>query len=199
MRIPVNLVFEDDLSEFVLKKLLNYFPNKYNPEVSYKGKGFGNIKANINGYNQACISIPFIVLVDLDNYECPLALINSWFNGTPHKNMIFRVAVREIESWLLADKQGFSNYLGISSIHIPDNPENENDPKRSLISIVKKSRKRIIREDIVPINVNAKIGPNYNGRLMEFVSHHWDLDRAKRRSKSLNRSINKLELFQYQI
>lgn len=198
MEIPVNLVFEDELSEFVLLRLLDCFGNKYTAGFSYNGNGFGYIKAKVNGFNNACKITPYLVLTDLDNSPCPLALVNDWFLQPIHANMLFRIAVRETEAWLLADIEGFSEYTGVSAANFPVNPELENDPKRKLINIAKKSRKRNIREDIVPLNSNAKIGPNYNGRLMEFVFNHWSIERAMERSESLRRAYLKLELFQFQ-
>ena len=53
-----------------------------------------------------------------------------------------------------------------------------------------------MREDIVPINENASIGPNYNGCLMEFVYKNWDIQNAMKRSKSLMRAMTKLSEFQ---
>jgi hypothetical protein len=199
MTIIVNLVFEDELSEYVLSKLINCFENKYQSGYSYNGHGFGYIKSKINGFNQACKAIPFLVLTDLDNNACPVQLRNQWFTNTPHPNMIFRIAVKEVESWLLADIEGLSKYTGVSKTIFPRNPELENNPKQTLINIAKRSRKRDIREDIVPINVNAQIGPNYNGRLMDFVFNHWNIDRAMNRSESLRRAYRRLELFKYQV
>lgn len=198
MTITVNLVFEDELSEYVLSKLISCFENKYQSSYSYNGHGFGYIKSKINGFNQACKAIPFLVLTDLDNHACPVQLRNEWFTSTPHPNMIFRIAVKEVESWLLADIEGFSKYTGVSETNFPRNPELENNPKQALINIANRSRKRDIREDIVPINVNAQIGPNYNGRLMDFVFNHWNIDRAMNRSESLRRAYRRLEVFQYQ-
>lgn len=198
MSITVNLVFEDELSEYVLLKLIDCFDNKYQSGYSYNGHGFGYIKSKINGFNQACKSIPFLVLTDLDNNSCPLQLRNDWFSSAPHPNMIFRIAIKEVESWLLADIEGFSKYTGVSHANFPQNPEFENDPKQVLINIAKRSRKRAVRGDIVPINENAKIGPNYNGRLMEFVFNHWNIERAMSRSESLRRAYRRLEIFQYQ-
>jgi hypothetical protein len=197
MSIFINLVFEDELSEFVLSKLLSSFGNKYQSVHSYNGRGFGYIKSNINGFNQASKTIPFLVLTDLDKHTCPLKLRNEWFSGAPNPNMIFRVAVREVESWILADIEGFSKYTGVSETIFPRNPELENDPKQTLINIAKRSRRRYIREDIVPINENAKIGPNYNVRLMDFVLSYWNIDIAMKRSESLRRAFKRLEVFQF--
>lgn len=198
MNIPINLVFEDAVSEYVMTKLLSCFGSKYLISSTYQGYGFGYIKTNINGFNQAAMGVPFFILTDLDNSICPISLINEWLPKPKATNLIFRVAIREVEAWLLADREGFSEYTGISLKLLPREPEKEQDPKRTLINLVRsKCRKRAIREDIVPINANAQIGPNYNERLMQFIYQHWDLDRAKETSESLMRAYNHLDRFQF--
>jgi hypothetical protein len=197
MSIYINLVFEDAISEFTMLKLLNSLGDKFIPDQSYPGHGYGYIKTNLSGFNQAAISCSFFVLADLDNHQCPIALKNDWLKKKQNPNLIFRVAVKEIESWLLADRIGFSDFTGVPVVNIPANPELENDPKQTLINVAKKSRKRTIREDIVPINNNAKIGPNYNDRLMQFVSEYWDIERAKIHSESLKRAHECLINFTY--
>ena len=180
-----------------MTQLVNSFGDKYYIGNLYYGGGFGYIKKNINGFNEAAIATPFFILTDLDNGECPVKLMNEWLKPERKPNLIFRIAVREVEAWILADVEGFSHFLGISPSYFPANPEMVDDPKRLLIQLAGKSRKRDVREDIVPINSNAKIGPNYNGRLMEFVFDGWDINRAKSRSVSLSRAFNNLQNFKY--
>lgn len=67
--------------------------------------------------------------------------------------------------------------------------------KNTLIQLAKRSNKRTIREDIVPINNNATIGPNYNGCLSEFVYKIWNIENAVSHSKSLRRTLEKLQNF----
>ena len=195
MHIPINLVFEDAISEFIMLKILNSFDKKFSPAFSYLGNGFGYIKSNIKGFNQAAIATPFFILADLDNYTCPSSLINDWLKLPPKPNLIFRVAVKEVETWLLADIEGFSKFIGVAEVNFPDNPELEQDPKQTLIRLVRRSRKRNIKEDIIPKNDKAKIGPNYNERLIEYVSDFWDLNRALKRANSLQRTYNCLSKF----
>lgn len=41
----------------------------------------------------------------------------------------------------------------------------------------------------------SKIGPDYNGRLSEFVTKYWDVDTASNASKSLRRAVHSLRGF----
>ena len=194
--ITLNLVFEDILSEQVMFRILERFGNKYFIANSYAGNGSGYIKKGISGFNQASKFNPFFVLTDLDTYLCPSGLINDWLKVQKESNLIFRVAIREVESWLLADRKGISDFMGVDLKQIPIRSELLTDPKRSLISIATISKKRNIREDLVPKNNNATIGPNYNGRLTNFVLNFWSIDDAMKNSTSLARAVACIEKFQ---
>ncbi|MGV8827489.1 MAG: hypothetical protein ACWA6U_04135 [Breznakibacter sp.] len=196
--IYVTIIFEDDLSEAVMTKILLHFPGKYEISQSYKGYGFGYLKSKIKSFNQASIVNPHFMLTDLDNYTCPSALREDWVNFEMNSNFIFRVAVREVESWVLADREGLSQYLNVSVVNFPVNPDLEDDPKNTLIQLAKRCKNRDIREDIVPINKNAKIGPNYNGCLSDFIYKAWNLENAMRNSESLRRTYEKLRDFEFQ-
>jgi hypothetical protein len=193
--IYVTLVYEDDLSEAVMIRILNGFHDKYEIIDSYSGNGFGYLKTNIKGFSQASVVNPHFMLTDLDNYECPVALKADWVNFELNDNFIFRIAVREVESWLMADIEGLSHYFNVSETLFPKNPDIVTDPKNTLIQLARRSKKRHIREDIVPINQNASIGPNYNGCLSEYVFHTWNIENAVLRSDSLKRAYNKLRDF----
>lgn len=191
----INLVYEDDLSEAVMTKLLMYSSENFCIHNSYSGHGFGYLKSNIKGFNQASKVLPHFMLTDLDNFECPLELIHEWIDFPLHPDFVFRIAVREVEAWLLADIEGLARFFKISEANFPHQPENENDPKQKLIQVAKRSRIRSIKEDIVPINENAAIGPNYNSRMTEFVNNVWNIESAIKRSKSLEKALTKLKNF----
>ena len=193
--ISINLAVEDDLSEAVLRKLL---PAKYTVSDCYKKRGFGYLKKNIRGFNNAAKGMPFLVLTDLDREECPPKLIKEWLSdSTPHHNLLFRVAVREVESWVLADRDPFAKFLGIKKEQVPVDVDEIDDPKEYLINLVRKSRKRRLREDIVPTRGStAKQGPNYNGRLISFVEKVWNPNEAMHTSLSLQRAIKAVKKFQ---
>lgn len=192
--IPLNLVFEDQISEFVMIKLANK-TGKFLISNSYSEGGFGYIKKNIRGFNEGSKGCPFFVLTDLDKTDCASSLIEDWLREPINPNLIFRIAIKEVESWLLSDIDGFSKYTGISKTNFFDNPEELLDPKNELIQLMRRCRKRDIREDILPKDEFASIGPNYNARLGEFVNKHWSINRAAKRSDSLQRAVDHLKRF----
>ncbi len=77
--IPVNLVVEDFLSEAVLRRLLENSNQPFAVGACYCHGGFGYIKSKIMGFNHAAKGTPFLVLTDLDQAECPPAMLKEWF------------------------------------------------------------------------------------------------------------------------
>ncbi|MBI5749338.1 MAG: DUF4276 family protein [Nitrospinae bacterium] len=189
-QVVISLAVEDQLSEAVLKKILRIAEDRFLVTTCYSREGFGYLKKNIAGFNNAAKGMPFLVLTDLDTSECPPALIKEWLPYPKHPNLIFRVAVREVEAWILADWKGFAMYIGISNDIIPADVESIKNPKQKLIELTKKSRNRRIRESIVPgSNSDAKQGPDYNGALITFVNEFWDIKTAMENSISLKKTV----------
>jgi hypothetical protein len=194
--IPLSLAFEDELTELLALKILRTIPNEYATRTIYNRGGNGYLKKNINGFNNAARGVPYLVGTDLDRYDCPLALIADWLAHTKHHNLLIRVAVHEAEAWVLADREGFATFLGISVAKIPEDVEALPKPKETLIQLARTSRKRHVRDDICPPpHSTSKVGPNYNARLGGFVSQSWNPDVARLKSPSLNRTINRLIAF----
>ena len=69
--IPINLAVEDPLSEAVLRTILHQSNRRYIVGNCYSKNGFGYLKKNIKGFNNAAKGTPYIVLTDLDRAECP--------------------------------------------------------------------------------------------------------------------------------
>jgi len=110
--------------------------------------------------------------------------------------MLFRVAVREVEAWLLADRVGIAKYLNLPLAKTPQHPEHEVDPKQSLINLVRKCKKRRLVEELVPATgSSASVGPLYNTRMGDFVRDIWNIQRAVENSDSLSRAVNRISSF----
>ena len=88
--------------------------------------------------------------------------------------MLIRVAVLEIEAWIMADRTGIAGWLGVTANTVPRNPELLTDPKRTLVQLASRSRNRSLREAIAPVRVTGthRTGPNYNETVGEFVAQH---------------------------
>jgi hypothetical protein len=147
--------------------------------------------------NMAKAGIYTFSLTDLDTRPCAGALIREWFAipaaqlvSLP-RQVIFRVAVREVESWIIADREAWATYIGIAAKHFSGAPDTLPDPKQHLLNIVRKKGHRRYRKKMLPVGT-ASIGPGYNEVLCDFARKHWSPHRAAERSPSLLRAINAL-------
>ena len=196
MKRDVLLVVEDELSGIVLRKLVEELgKGLFVNNVLLMG-GFGKIKTGVQRFKNASKVTPHIVLTDLDMRDCAPTLLKDWSVDTATKDMLFRVAVREVEAWLLADREGVAKYLNLPLAKIPQHPELENDPKQAFFSLVRKCKKRRLVEELVPATgSSASIGPLYNSRMGNFVRDNWNIQRAAVNSDSLSRAIKRISSF----
>ena len=191
----ITLVVEDDLSGVVAERLVSdYLSVAQVLEVFVAG---GSIRGRIPGLNQrARFNGPVLALADLDRpLSCPADLVQELTMGlTVDPNLLVRVAVLEIESWILADREEIARWLGISSGIISRAPESLEDPKRTLVQLASRSQNRALREAIAPVRVlgTNRTGPNYNETVGEFVTQHWDPETARRNAPSLDRAITRI-------
>jgi hypothetical protein len=177
---------EGVLDEAVLRRILIDLDLGLDRVFGQKGKAF--LRERIGGFNHDARFRPWIVVVDLDrDADCPAALVADWLPQPAHL-MCFRVAVRELESWLLADTEALAGFLGMRKTLIPAGPDLLDDPKRVLVSLGEKARKADIRRDLVPRPASGRsIGPGYTSRMLEFVRDHWRPTVAQINSDSLRR------------
>ncbi len=193
--IYITLAVEDRLSEAVAKKILQQIDPRFHVIQCLCKGGQGYLKTNINAFNKAANSLPFFVLTDQDR-GCPPNTISKWLKHKANRYLIFRIAVMEIESWILAHRDAFADFLSVSSTLIPGNTDTIKDPKQLLLSIASRSRLTRLKSDIIPVSGStAQIGPDYNNRLSQFVKDHWNAFDAKTNSDSLNRTIKRIQQF----
>lgn len=179
-----------------MRRLITSSRRDFTIERLINTRGSGSLKAGINKYRSASHVVPHVVLTDLDRYQCPPALLNGWGSVNRTPKFMFRIAVREVEAWLLADREGIAEFLCIPVSKVPRDPEREIDPKRSLVNLARRSRKRRLTEELVPSAGSvAPIGPLYNVRMTEFVNGTWDINRAKINADSLSRTVERLSAF----
>jgi hypothetical protein len=200
--IPLEIAVEDELSESVARRLVQDRGDKFYVSYVYRRGGYGYLRNTIRGWNRASQSRPMLVITDLDDQVCPASLRESWLGTDPlEPNLLFRVAVREVEAWLLADWESLLRFLHVPkraarNLPPPDSTESVPNPKAELVRLATFSSRREIRQQIVPgPNSTARQGPEYNSKLNSFVSLDWDLSRASKRSSSLRRTIERLTSF----
>ena len=100
----------------------------------------------------------------------------------------------EIEAWALADRQSLAEWLGISISVVSRSPDDVHDPKRELIELARRSRKRELREALVRSLPDGlfRPGPGYNDYLGNFVAQLWKPETARLNSPSLDRAIRRI-------
>jgi len=190
----INLVVEDFIQEYALMKVLQNTSQAYEPGLIFGKKGNDFIRQNLRKFNQASRTTPYLIVTDLDATDCAPTLINEWIDFPENPNFIFRIAVREAETWLLGDRNNFASFLGVPLVRIPQNPETISNPKEFIIALARKSSKRKIREDLIPQGTASR-GRNYNSCLGEYITEYWDINLAKQNCDSLQRMIDRLNAF----
>jgi hypothetical protein len=188
------VVVEDALSEVVIRKIVELTRPDL-PIFQVMGrKGHGYIRTRIRELNRTAMSVPVFVVIDLDRPEpCAADLIRTFLPIPFAPRLLFRVAVMEIESWVMADREALAQFLDVSVRHLPETPDEIADPKAEIVSLARRSGSRQLRDDLVPnAGDTRRVGPAYNARLIEFVENAWRLDVARTVSPSLNKAVERL-------
>lgn len=156
--------------------------------------GFGSLVEKIEKMNSiARNAMPVLIIADGDQNQCVVAQVKSWLPKNPSERLSLRLIVRSAESWLLSDQNSLSDFLGISSDLIPNTPEAILNPKDALLNLVKKSKHRIYREEMLPRKgSSSKVGLGYNVHLSNFIQNHWDPFKAAERAPSLARALPRI-------
>jgi hypothetical protein len=186
--IPIYLAVEDELSEWVARRALATQSPRFAVGPVFRRGGYGYLKKQAAAFNNAAKGCPFLLLTDLDQYTCPPELIAEWLTVPKHRHLLLRVAVREVESWLLGDAAGLGSFLGLRVPIAAPNPERLADPKRELLQAAMRCPRRIMRDALVWRDKQSgqlSQGPDYNGALAPFVSDLWDIAAARRQCPSL--------------
>lgn len=187
----MTVAVEGSTDEHVATRLVAHAGGQVGRVLGRQGKS--HIRARINGYCQAARRDPWLVLIDLDaDAECPVPILDEWLPTKP-RHMCFRIAVREIESWLLADAVALAAYLSVRKERVPEMPELLADPKNAMIKLARRSRDRRIRQDMVPVTGGGRTGRRYAARVTEYVRGAWRPEVAAQRSESLRRAMACLE------
>jgi hypothetical protein len=168
----VTVAVEGDIDAAVVRRILEEVGLPIGPFHGRRGKG--HLDKSLRGYNNAARFANWLVLRDLDHdADCAPELITELL-PEPSAHMCFRVAVRQIEAWLLADRTKVADLFQLPLEVVPGDPETLEDAKAVVVHLAKRSRNRRLRDDIVPAaNTSAKVGPGYSGRMIDFAVNLW--------------------------
>ena len=189
------IAVEDPLSEALTRKLFAEVRPDLAITTLLGNRGNGYLRLKARELNRAAARSPVFLLTDLDSpTACPPRIIADWLRAEPARNLLFRVAVIEVESWVLADRERVAAFLGVPEHRIPANTDSIPDPKQFLVNLARRSRAADVRTDMVPAaGSTALVGPLYNPRLVSFVATNWSSARARTASESLRRTVDRLQ------
>lgn len=188
--VPFTAAVEGSVDEVALLRIAEFAGIEV--ATVYVTNGKSNLVRRLGGFNEAARYAPWLVLVDLNGTSCAPDLLGQILPA-PSALMTCRVAVRAVEAWLMGDCDHLASFLGVAASRLPVDPDAVADPKQTLVNAAATSRRRAIREDMAPRPGSGRaVGPNYAGRLIEFLTDEtggWRPDVAATRSNSLARAI----------
>lgn len=189
---PIAIATEDALSEAVALRLIAEVKAPYRITHQLGGQGFGYLRSKMDSWCQMAQHQVMLVLTDLDRANCLVDFRNQWLaNRALPEFLLFRIAVKEVESWVLADHEAIRELIGARGV-LPPAPDQLPDPKRALLGLAALAPKAV-RDDLVRITKdNVRQGLGYNARLVHWVNTTWRPERAAGRSPSLARARMRL-------
>lgn len=185
----VYLAIEDELSQQVGRKLIsNIAPTASIHPIGFRGNSY--LRTKIREFSAIARTSVVIIFTDLDAHTCPVEMRTEWLGTVelPEK-LVFRIAEKEIESWLLADHDGLKEFMGERiNKHLPREPDIVANPKEHMLKVANLAN-RDVRSDLVTTTKNGyQRGLGYNERLSSFVNSIWSIENAAQRSQSLQRA-----------
>ncbi|MDR1453522.1 MAG: DUF4276 family protein [Candidatus Margulisbacteria bacterium] len=202
--MKVYIAGEDIVSFEIIRKALAYCSKDVEIISPLPARG-GQIKSKIAEFNRLSSAYPVILLTDLDAAQCAPQFVRQLIHNKS-KDFIFNVAVDEAEAWLMADRDGFSEYFSIKKEYLPRSFQTKqgghnfvtemNIPYKSSMylthNLITKSRKSEFIQQLKPKKGAAK-GPEYNSCMIPFIQNKWNISCARKNTDSLNRMILRIE------
>jgi hypothetical protein len=184
---PIAIATEDQLSEAIALRLIAEIPTPHFIQFKLGRKGNGYLSSKMDSWCQMAQHQVMLVLTDLDRANCLVEFRDQWLDAAPPQNLLLRIAVREVESWVLADHIAMRVLIGAKGV-LPAAPDELADPKQSLLKLAKSAPKQIRADLLKTIDGNLAQGLGYNARLTAWVNSEWSPERAAERSPSLARA-----------
>ena len=187
--VRIALATEDELSEAVGSRLVAEVAPALEINLRLRRGGSGYLRSKLRNFHEMARRQPVLLITDLDRSPCPATLIAQWSRQIRRNDgLLFRVAVHEIEAWLLADHEAIGNLFGGRTRKLPERPDAIADPKRALLDLAAAAPRRIRANLRAEEGAIAAQGLGYNRTLAEWVHQKWSPERASSRSESLHRT-----------
>jgi hypothetical protein len=168
----VSVAVEGPIDTEVVSRVFAWLGIRLGTVYAERGKAY--LDGRIKAWNAAAKFAPWFVVRDLDHdADCAPTLVSKLLSK-PSAFMRFRVPVRAVDAWLLADREQIASFLVVPAKEVPGNPDSLPDPKRQIVSLARRSKRREVRDDLVPQKgLGAKVGPAFGARMIEFASRYW--------------------------
>jgi hypothetical protein len=202
--MKVFIVGEDQVTFAIIKRMLAYCSDQFEIILELPARG-GEVKNKIKQFNVLSQTYPVILLTDLDADLCAPQLLNKLI---PDKNIDFllNIAVDEAEAWLMADREGFSEYFAIDILNLPTAVRTKQGGNKYCIEmnfsykssmfltheLIKKSNNKLLIQQLTPKKGAVK-GPEYNTCILPYIQNSWNIGNARLNSNSLERMIIRLK------
>ncbi|WP_186027826.1 hypothetical protein [Burkholderia gladioli] len=191
MTRTVFIVGEDELCCAIADALIAHSGIAVDVQQRIVAGGEAPFRQKIPAMNNVAKNVmPVLMVADADQAPCVVTQRNSWLPPNVSQRLSMRLAVKEAEAWVLADHVGFSNFATVNKDLFPTQPEAVPDPKQALLALVKKSKRRELRDEMLPgKGATSPVGLGYNVHMTDFVKNYWSIGRAIDRAPSLARAI----------
>ena len=117
----VILAVEDALSDAVATEILRSFDIEVHVRIPISYQGNTYLRRRAAELNRSAKGPPYVFMfTDLDSPgSCAPELIQSWVKAPLNPGFFLRVAVMEVESWIMADRDALAAFLSIPVGRIP--------------------------------------------------------------------------------
>lgn len=156
-------------------------------------EGVTKLRSALPRYAEQALHVqPVFCLADTDG-QCAVEWLHQWRPSHAPTSLLVRLAVNEAEGWVLADRSAFARHMNVPSGKIPARVDELIDPKAVVLQLIGRSKSRRLRTEMISASDPTKQGTGYNLHLCHFVRNHWDCDRARELSPSLDRALRSLQ------
>ncbi len=195
MPSAITIACEGYVDALVLRRLLA--DRQLDVAAVHEAGGKHKLDAKLGGYISAARFGPWLVQRDLDlDAACAPELVRDLVPDAP-AGLCLIVPVRQTEAWLLADRHAIAEYLRVAEGRVPGPPEALEDAKAALVALARASRRKDVREDMVPRPASGRrVGVGYTHHMQAFIQRMWRPAHAALVAPSLAKLMRRLDQFQ---
>lgn len=189
----VDLLVEGVVDEIVVRAVLAAIGLQVGTVYGRKGIGYVRERAEGIAVRGAHGGRVLIVADAMDvPAPCP-GEASRMLVAEPPSGTLVRLAVNEIEAWLLASRPELAAFLRVPVSRVPLNSDDVVDPKQTFVNLARASRSSRLKQMIVPKEgTSASVGIGYVDAVAEFVESSWNLASASGVSPSLRKMETRL-------